>query len=370
MAVTLSQIRAWSTEHLANAAGYWNKTADQWEDAFLTMRNQSNAIAWQGAGGDALRQRTGSDLSLVSGKADQLRQAAGIARSGASDIGAAKQRVLYAVADAQDAGFDVGEDLSVSYTDHGGTLAEQAARQAQAEQMAGEIWSRAGQLDSTEVRVAGQLTGAAGGIGDVGFGPGGGSNPGAQAPTTNRNGVKLVDFNHDNPSGPNPPPFAPWDTPDGKPPPQPGLPQPGQQPNFWDQYKHDLQLPGQQSQPPVTPLPAFGPRPDPGPQPVPGPMPKVVPQPSFGQCVEGQVKANVGKDMIKSGYESAIKGAIGGAVGGGVITPEIGGAGAIPGAVLGFVGGFAKGLVEAPVKAAIEGAVECADPDLPIPGKP
>lgn len=70
MAVTLSQIRSWSTDHLTNAAGYWTQTADRWEDTFLTMRNQSHAITWQGAGGDALRQRTGADLTLVSGKAD------------------------------------------------------------------------------------------------------------------------------------------------------------------------------------------------------------------------------------------------------------------------------------------------------------
>lgn len=66
-----------------------------------------------------------------------------IARSGASDISAAQQRMLHAVGDAQNAGFDVGEELSVSYTDHGGTVAEQAACQAQAEKMATEIWSRA-----------------------------------------------------------------------------------------------------------------------------------------------------------------------------------------------------------------------------------
>ncbi|POX88999.1 hypothetical protein C3469_12635 [Mycobacterium kansasii] len=35
MPATLSQIRAWSTEHLIDAAGYWTQTADHWEDVFL-----------------------------------------------------------------------------------------------------------------------------------------------------------------------------------------------------------------------------------------------------------------------------------------------------------------------------------------------
>lgn len=196
MAVTLSQIRSWSTTPLTDAAGYWTQTADRWEDTFLTMRNQAQSITWHGAGGDALRQRTASDLSTVTGKADQLRQAAGIARSGASDINAAQRSALYAVEDAQNAGFDVGEDLSVSYTDHGGTAAEQAARQAQAEQLATEIWSRAAQLEGADAKVAGQLTTSMAGLANTGF-----------APATN--GVQLVDFNHN----------------DGAPAP-PGLPQP------------------------------------------------------------------------------------------------------------------------------------------------
>lgn len=210
MAVTLSQIRGWSTAHLTDAAGYWSQTADRWDDTFLTMRNQSQSIPWKGAGGDALRQRTGADYTLVSGKAAELRQAAGIARNGASDISAAKQRALHAVEDAQNAGFDVGEDLSVSYTDHGGTPAEQAARQAQAEQMASEIWSRASALEGVDGKVAGQVTAATADLSNVGFASG-----------HDGSGVQLVDFNQ-KPDSP-PPPFAPWDNPDGKSPPGAGL---------------------------------------------------------------------------------------------------------------------------------------------------
>lgn len=201
MAVTLSQIRAWSTVPLTDAATYWSKTADQWDDVFSTMRNQSQTIAWKGAGGDALRQRTAADFSTVSGRADKLRQAAGVARSGASDISTAQRRALFAIEDAQNAGFTVGEDLSVSYTDHGGTVAEQAARQAQAEQMATEIWSRAAGLESADAKVAGQITAAAADVGNVGFAPG---------RNGNGNGIQLVDFKQD--GGPKPAP--------------PGLPQP------------------------------------------------------------------------------------------------------------------------------------------------
>ncbi|ORV64193.1 hypothetical protein AWC07_15525 [Mycobacterium gastri] len=211
MPASLSQIRAWSTEHLVDAAGYWSRTADQWEDVFLQMRNQSYSIAWEGAGGDALRQRTGADLPVVNSKADQLRQAAGIARDGASDISAAQRRVMFAVEDAQNAGFNVGEDLSVTDTRTSSTPAEKAARQAQAEAFAGDIRSRAEQLESADLRVAGALTAATAGLGNVSF-----------TPAHSGNGIQLVDFNQN--SGPeSPPPFAPWDTPDGPPRPGTGL---------------------------------------------------------------------------------------------------------------------------------------------------
>ncbi|BBY13759.1 hypothetical protein [Mycobacterium marseillense] len=362
MPATLSQIRAWSTEHLTNAASYWTKTADEWEDVFLTMRNQSYAVAWQGAGGDALRQRTSTDLPVVNGKADQLRQAAGVARNGASDISAAQRRVMYAVEDAENAGFTVGEDLSVSYTENGGTPAERAARQALAERMASEIWSRAGQLEGVEVKVAGQLTAVADSVVDGGFknpnggqysatnggqngqGSSKGDRNGHVTPAANgqRGGVQLVDFKQDGGAGPAPPMPQPT--------PSQGQPQIGPFP-----VPPQVAAAAPKTPPPTAP-------------PVPAPAPPAPAGPSFGQCVGQEVKANVGKDMIKSGFESgiktAIKGVIGGAVGGAAVTPEALGAGAIPGAlgggVLGFVGGFAKGLLEAPVKAGVKGAWDCA----------
>lgn len=359
MPATLSQIQAWSTEHLVDAAAYWTQTADRWEDAFLTMRNQAQSITWHGAGGDALRQRTGADLSVVTSKADLLRQAAGIARNGASDISAAQRRVLYGVEDAQNAGFTVGQDLSVTDT-RSTSPAERATRQAQAEAFAADLRLRAEQLEGADTKVSGQLTAATAGLTGGGFAAGPGSSHSTAAdnrttPGSNRNnGAKLVDYFKQD-GGPQPQP-------------QPAGPQPAQQPSFLDQYQQQLTSPGQPPQPPITPMPSFGPRPDPGPQPKPGPMPPAVPEPSFGQCVGAQVKANVGQDMIKDGFKGAVTKAGIGAVFGAGLTPELGGAGAIPGAVLGFVGGFAQGLIEAPAEAAAKGAWECIE--QPIPGLP
>ena len=61
------------------------------------------------------------------------------------------------------------------------------------------------------------------------------TNPVAQPPASNRNGIQLVDFKQDGGAHPAP---------------QPGSPQPTQPPNFLDRYKNDLISPG--PQPPAT----------------------------------------------------------------------------------------------------------------------
>ncbi len=49
MLATLSQIRAWSTEHLIDAAGYWTETADRWEDVNRPGMS-GDSSSWKGWG--------------------------------------------------------------------------------------------------------------------------------------------------------------------------------------------------------------------------------------------------------------------------------------------------------------------------------
>jgi hypothetical protein len=43
MVPTLSQIEAYSTDHLVDAADHWDRLADRWEDAHWQVRNQGLA---------------------------------------------------------------------------------------------------------------------------------------------------------------------------------------------------------------------------------------------------------------------------------------------------------------------------------------
>jgi len=159
-----SQIEAYTTDHLVGAAEHWSGLADRWEDAHWHVRNEAHALEWEGLGAEALRARTVSDCDVATSKAAQLREAATIARRGAGDISAAQRRVMYAVQDAHNAGFRVGEDLSVTDTRRSRSAAEQAARQAQAQTFAADIRSRTAELVGLDQDVGADITNAASGV--------------------------------------------------------------------------------------------------------------------------------------------------------------------------------------------------------------
>jgi len=167
MVPTLSQIEAYSTDHLVDAADHWDRLADRWEDAHWQVRNEAHSLNWEGSAGDAVRARTIADYTVAAQRADQLRTAAGIARQQAGELERLRNRILYAVGDAEDAGFDVGEDLSVNDIRAARNPAELIARQSQAQAFAVDIRQRAITLIGLDSDVAGSLTASAGSVGDA-----------------------------------------------------------------------------------------------------------------------------------------------------------------------------------------------------------
>lgn len=161
----LSALLVWPTDHLTEAAAHWDRVSEQTYAVAHQLWRDATSIDWSGQAADALRTATQADLQTASAAVDQLQEAARLARSGASDLYAARSLVRYAVADAQTAGFEVGEDLSVSDRGSGGSAAQRVARQAQAEAFAGGIRQRAAQLVGLDAQVASRVTAAVAGIG-------------------------------------------------------------------------------------------------------------------------------------------------------------------------------------------------------------
>lgn len=165
----LSELVSWPTEHLVGAAQRWTAAADRWTEVFGQVWQDSVSVDWQADAADALRNRTTMDRAKVNGLSEQLYDAARVARGGASGLEAASSRVRYAVQDARQAGFRVGQDLSVTDRYSGLPAAQRVARQAQARAFAGDIHQRATQLVELDQQVAGRIGGALSGVGGVSF---------------------------------------------------------------------------------------------------------------------------------------------------------------------------------------------------------
>lgn len=111
---SLSQLLAWPTEHLTQAADHWETVGARSYGVANRVWRDALSIGWQGDAAESLRTATHADMVTTSAAVDQMHAAAKVARSGASDLSAARSRVRYAVEDARTAGFNVGEDLSVT----------------------------------------------------------------------------------------------------------------------------------------------------------------------------------------------------------------------------------------------------------------
>jgi len=170
--LTLSAIEGWDTEHLESAARTWDATAEHWEDTFSAIHRGSlnpGGTVWEGEGAEAAQRRAFADLVKVRGWSDHLYEAAKIARRGADQLDYLKRAALDAVDEARGAGFNVGEDLSVSDRSMVPLGPAFAARQAQAQTLAAEIRLRAAALSAADHQIAANITAATSPLSGVAF---------------------------------------------------------------------------------------------------------------------------------------------------------------------------------------------------------
>ncbi len=198
---SLSQLLAWPTDHLTEAADHRESVGESSYAVVHQVWRDATSVDWQGESADALHVATHADLTTTSAVVDQLQTAASVARSGASDLYAARSRVRYAVEDALAAGFEVHQDLSVTDRRAGGSGAQRAARATEAQALAGDIRQRAARLVTLDAQVARKVTAAVSGIRDT-FAP--------IAPSQNEL-VRAVDNHTVKQAPPMPPPPDPKD---------------------------------------------------------------------------------------------------------------------------------------------------------------
>lgn len=168
---TLSQLLNWPYEHLNEAPAYWQALASKCYDAVGQVWRDTLNMDWEGEAITALRAATGADKTIAANVYDQVtQQACKEARSGASQILDARNRLKYKVQDAEEAGFSVSEDMSVYDTHTTANPVELADRQAQAQAFAEDIRLRAAKLVTADTDVAQKVTATMAGIGPQAFG--------------------------------------------------------------------------------------------------------------------------------------------------------------------------------------------------------
>lgn len=114
---TRSEIESWDTSYLDTAAASWRTAATASEGAFDQHRQNITSpggTTWEGDAKDAALDRVNADVSVVGRQGDVLREAADLAENGGHDIKAAKGKAVEAIAAAENDGFRVAEDLSVT----------------------------------------------------------------------------------------------------------------------------------------------------------------------------------------------------------------------------------------------------------------
>lgn len=154
-----SEIEDWDTSDLANAATAWRNVATASEDLFDQHRQNISSpggTTWEGDAKDAALSRVTADIGVVGSQNGALRDAAGIAESGVTDINAALRDVLAAIAETEEDGFRVAEDLTVTDT-RKVDLDSMAARQTALNEHAEDIRWNAERLVAADAHVGRRL---------------------------------------------------------------------------------------------------------------------------------------------------------------------------------------------------------------------
>ncbi|WP_292974908.1 hypothetical protein [Mycobacterium sp.] len=188
---TLSQLRASDYSYFGQLAGYLQRISPKVQGAVDQLAKDvqhPGGGEWEGRAADAAIAAAGSDVSRVRPFTWSWEDVAGSTQRWQGELEAGTRSALDAVHDAEDDGFEVGEDYTVRDTYEAETEEEYEERLEQAEAHAGLIGHRVTMLVGNEHRINGELRAMSAGWGMLDFkespGTGGpGDGPGEHDPT-------------------------------------------------------------------------------------------------------------------------------------------------------------------------------------------
>jgi hypothetical protein len=159
--MTRSRIEAFdgTASVLEQSAGQWRTSAAHWEDASAAYVSQVAAPGgtdWRGEAADSAVAKARADHQIVLRVSGHAQEMAGTAAQGSNCLIGARATALEAIAQAEQEGFAVREDLSVIDM-HARTAAERAGRLPVARGHAGYIAHCADRLEMQNDSVAARL---------------------------------------------------------------------------------------------------------------------------------------------------------------------------------------------------------------------
>lgn len=158
--LTRSRVEGWTTGHLKSAALGWERAATIIEEHYGKAQSTVGRVPWTGPASDRANDKLSENMAKVRGTLDLMRDAAGIAKSGAESIDAAKDDAVNAIKDAEAQFFSVSQDLTV--TDRVPWIISPALalmRKLKAAHTQADIRAKAMVLEKADQQVADQLDG-------------------------------------------------------------------------------------------------------------------------------------------------------------------------------------------------------------------
>lgn len=156
--LTRSRVEGWTTGHLKSSALGWERAATIIGEQYSKAQSTVDGLPWTGAASDRANDKLSENMAMIQGALDLMRQAAGIAKSGAESIDTAKSDAVNAIKNAEDQFFSVSEDLTV--TDRIPWIISPVMalmRKLQATHAQADIRAKAAVLEFTDQKVADQL---------------------------------------------------------------------------------------------------------------------------------------------------------------------------------------------------------------------
>ncbi|MUL85738.1 MULTISPECIES: hypothetical protein [unclassified Mycolicibacterium] len=112
--LTRSRVEGWTTGYLISASLGWERAATIIDEHYRKAQSTVGSVPWSGPASDRANDKLSENMAKVQGSLDLMRQAAGIAKSGAESIDTTKGDAVNAIKEAEDQFFSVSEDLTVS----------------------------------------------------------------------------------------------------------------------------------------------------------------------------------------------------------------------------------------------------------------